>query len=82
MAFVENATSGKSDCRLLVTLEKTIPTLLLGHLKKLVGDHPFCFKEVGRAGGGNVQSVNVLTIPVGGNVHRRVLGVVTTCGEQ
>ena len=23
----------------------------LGHIKKIVGDHPFCFKEVGRAGG-------------------------------
>ena len=23
---------------------------MLGHIKKLVGDHPFCFKEVGRAG--------------------------------
>ena len=25
--------------------------VLLGHITKLVGDHPFCFKEVGRAGG-------------------------------
>ena len=23
----------------------------LGHIKKLVGDHPFCFKEVSRADG-------------------------------
>ena len=26
--------------------------LPLGHIQKLVGDHTFCFKEVGRAGGG------------------------------
>ena len=25
--------------------------LPLGHITKLVGDHPFCFKEVGPAGG-------------------------------
>ena len=25
---------------------------VLGHIKKIVGDHPFCFKEVGRAGAG------------------------------